>query len=47
MFRILLDGPWCSGGWLTQLSSHQHVPDVRVAFVCDQRWLTEDFCYLS
>ena len=40
---IAWSGPWCSCGWLTQLRSHQHVPD-SVAFVCDQWWLTEDHC---
>ena len=37
-------GPWCSCGWLTQFRSHQHVTDVSVAFLCDQRWLAEDRC---
>ena len=40
---IAWSGPWCSCGWLTQLRSHQRVPD-SVAFVCDQWWLTEDHC---
>ena len=41
---IAWSGPWCSCGWLTQFRSHQHVTDVRIAFACYQRWLTEDRC---